>query len=130
MILHSTLFGEEVECAESDRVEALGGYRIHVEFEDGTAGEIDLSDRLFGPVFEPLRDENEFRKVVVDEFGAVAWPCGADLRRTPLSTTDGRGFRLTGMGRELPIFCSRLEVSRLALSLGEQEHRVACLTSA
>jgi hypothetical protein len=61
------------------RVEALGGYRIHVEFGDGTAGEIDLSDRLFGPVFEPLRDESEFRKVMVDEFGAVAWPCGADL---------------------------------------------------
>ena len=61
------------------RVAALGGYRIYVEFEDGAAGEIDLGDRLFGPVFEPLRDESEFRKVTVDEFGAVAWPCGADL---------------------------------------------------
>ena len=61
------------------RVSALAGYRIHVEFEDGIAGEIALSDRLFGPVFEPLRDESEFRKVAVDEFGAVAWPCGADL---------------------------------------------------
>jgi hypothetical protein len=57
----------------------LAGYRIHVEFEDGTAGEIDLGDRLFGPVFEPLRDERGFRKATVDEFGAVAWPCGADL---------------------------------------------------
>jgi hypothetical protein len=61
------------------RVTALGGYRLHVEFDDGTMGEIDLSDRLFGPVFEPLRDEAEFNKVVVDEFGAIAWPCGADL---------------------------------------------------
>ena len=61
------------------RVNALDGYRIYVEFEDGTAGEIDLSDRLFGPVFEPLRDESEFRKVAVDAFGAIAWPCGADL---------------------------------------------------
>lgn len=61
------------------RVSVLSGYRIYVEFEDGTAGEIDLSDRLFGPVFEPLQDESEFRKVAVDEFGAVAWPCGADL---------------------------------------------------
>jgi hypothetical protein len=61
------------------RVTALDGYRIHVEFDDGTAGEIDLSDRLFGPVFEPLQDESEFRKVAVDEFGAIAWPCGADL---------------------------------------------------
>ena len=61
------------------QVAALGGHHLHVEFDDGTAGEIDLSDRLFGPVFEPLRDETEFNKVTVDEFGAIAWPCGADL---------------------------------------------------
>ena len=64
---------------KASRVKALGGYRIYVEFEDGAAGEIDLSGRLFGPVFEPLRNESEFRKVAVDEFGAIAWPCGADL---------------------------------------------------
>ena len=61
------------------RVAALGGYRLHVEFDDGTAGEIELADRLFGPVFEPLRDRNEFNKVMVDEFGAIAWPCGERL---------------------------------------------------
>jgi hypothetical protein len=61
------------------QVTALSGYRLHVEFDDGTAGELDLSDRLFGPVFEPLHDEWEFKKVAVDEFGAIAWPCGADL---------------------------------------------------
>ena len=60
-------------------VAASGSYRLHVEFDDGTAGEIDVSDRLFGPVFEPLRDETEFQKVYVDEFGAIAWPAGADL---------------------------------------------------
>ena len=61
------------------RVNALSNYRLHVEFDDGTAGEIDLSNRLFGPVFEPLQDQTEFQKVFVDEFGAIAWPCGADL---------------------------------------------------
>lgn len=61
------------------RVTALSGHRLHVEFDDGTAGEIDLTDRLFGPVFEPLRDEREFNKVTIDEFGAIVWPCGADL---------------------------------------------------
>ena len=61
------------------RVLVLDGYRLHVEFDDGTAGEINLTDRLFGPVFEPLRDENEFKKASIDEFGAVCWPCGADL---------------------------------------------------
>jgi hypothetical protein len=61
------------------RVTVLSGFRLHVEFDDGTTGEINLADRLFGPVFEPLRDESEFKKVAVDEFGAIAWPCGADL---------------------------------------------------
>jgi hypothetical protein len=58
---------------------ALSGYRLSVEFEDGTAGEIDMSDRLFGPVFKPLKDPGEFQKAAIDDFGAVAWPCGADL---------------------------------------------------
>ena len=61
------------------RVTALSGYRLHVEFDDGTAGEIEMADRLFGSAFEPLRGPNEFGKVFVDEFGAIAWPCGADL---------------------------------------------------
>jgi hypothetical protein len=61
------------------RANALSGYRLHVEFDDGTSGEIEMADRLFGPAFEPLHDANEFNKVFVDEFGAVAWPCGADL---------------------------------------------------
>ena len=39
---------------KATRVSALAGYRIYVEFADGTAGEIDLSDRLFGPVFRTL----------------------------------------------------------------------------
>ena len=61
------------------RIAALSGHRLHVEFDDGTSGEIEMADRLFGPVFEPLRDPKEFDKVFVDEFGAIAWPCGADL---------------------------------------------------
>jgi hypothetical protein len=60
-------------------VHPLGGYRLAVFFEDGTKGEITLSDRLFGPVFEPLKDVHLFAQVFVDEFGAIAWPNGADL---------------------------------------------------
>ena len=61
-------------------VTALPGHRISVRFEDGTSGEVDLSGRLFGPVFEPLaEDPGLFARVFVDEFGAVCWPNGADL---------------------------------------------------
>ncbi len=55
------------------------GYRLYVEFSDGTAGVVDLSERLFGPIFQPLRDESVFKQVTLDEFGAPTWPNGADL---------------------------------------------------
>jgi hypothetical protein len=53
--------------------------RLFVRFDDGTSGEIDLSDRLFGPMFEPLHDPAFFSQVTVDEYGAPTWPNGADL---------------------------------------------------
>jgi len=58
---------------------ALPGYKIQVTFSDGLTGVVDLTDRLFGPVFEPLKDPESFGQVGVDEFGAVCWPNGADL---------------------------------------------------
>ena len=60
-------------------VQPLDGYRLDVAFADGTRGIVDLKDRLFGPVFEPLADPGLFCQVFVDEFGAVCWPNGADL---------------------------------------------------
>ena len=61
------------------KVSPLPQYRLHVEFDDGVAGTIDLSGELDGEVFHPLRDESVFRQVTVDEFGAVCWPNGPDL---------------------------------------------------
>lgn len=61
------------------RVEARSGWRLYIEFADGTCGEVVLEDRLFGPVFEPLRDPAVFAQVTLDEFGAPCWPNGADL---------------------------------------------------
>ncbi|MCG6656226.1 DUF2442 domain-containing protein [Halomonas campisalis] len=61
------------------RVEALSGYRLRVVFDDGREGEVSLADRLFGPMFEPLRDPVFFGQVSIDEFGVVCWPNGADL---------------------------------------------------
>jgi hypothetical protein len=54
-------------------------YRLDVEFSDGLRGEVSLKDRLFGPLFVPLRDPALFAQAAVDEFGAVCWPNGADL---------------------------------------------------
>jgi hypothetical protein len=60
-------------------VKAHPEWTLEIAFSDGTRGTIDLKDRLFGPVFEPLRDPNFFAQVRVDEFGAICWPNGADL---------------------------------------------------
>ncbi|MCI0333334.1 MAG: DUF2442 domain-containing protein [Planctomycetes bacterium] len=60
-------------------VHPLEDYRLSITFDDGTQGEVALRERLFGPVFEPLRDPAVFRQVFVDDFGAIAWPNGADL---------------------------------------------------
>ena len=61
------------------RVGALANYRLEIEFEDGVYGTMNISDRLFGEMFEPLRDEAVFGQVFVDEFGTISWPNGADL---------------------------------------------------
>ena len=55
-------------------------YTIWVKFEDGAEGEVDLTNELYGPVFEPLKDIAYFRQVRVDpELGTIVWPNGADL---------------------------------------------------
>jgi len=61
--------------------EPLGDYRLHLRFEDGVQGWIDLAPLIsFHGVFEPLKDPAYFAQVRVDpELGTVAWPNGADL---------------------------------------------------
>ena len=62
-------------------VEPLPKYRLRVRFDDGTQGELDVQSHIsFTGVFEPLLDENEFRKVRVNgEIGTIEWPNGVDL---------------------------------------------------
>ncbi len=62
-------------------VEVLHDFVLGVTFDDGTVGEVDLLPHLWGPVFEPLRDNPElFAQVRVDEEdGTIVWPSGADV---------------------------------------------------
>ena len=58
----------------------ISNFKIWVSFDDGSSGEVDLSNSLNGPIFEPLKDVKMFAKVVVDpELETVVWPNGADL---------------------------------------------------
>jgi len=62
------------------KVSPLPQYRLHVEFDDGVSGTVEIFPRLSGPVFEKLHDEAVFRQVTIDEeTGAVCWPGGPDL---------------------------------------------------
>ncbi len=72
-------------------VRALDGFRLSIGFDDGKQGTVALESRLFGPVFEPLRDSSKFQQVFIDEFGAVAWPTGADLAPDALYETISSG---------------------------------------
>jgi hypothetical protein len=60
---------------------SLGGYRLHLRFEDGKEGEVDVARLItFHGIFEPLKDPAYFARVRVDpELGSVVWPNGADL---------------------------------------------------
>ena len=53
-------------------------YRIHVVFSDRTEATVDFSSWLQGPVFEPLKDVEYFKRFFVDG-GTVVWPNGADI---------------------------------------------------
>jgi hypothetical protein len=54
-------------------------YVLHLVFDDGLEGEVDLSPYLQrGPIFSPLADPSYFIQFAV-EGGTVAWPNGADI---------------------------------------------------
>jgi Protein of unknown function (DUF2442) len=53
---------------------------IEITFADGTHGEVEVIQRMSGPVFAEARTPEGFAAVKVDpELGTVVWPGGADL---------------------------------------------------
>ena len=61
-------------------VRVLSGYRLFIVFNNGESGEVDLSRRLTGAVFSPLKDLTLFATAYHHpELETVAWANGADL---------------------------------------------------
>jgi hypothetical protein len=53
---------------------------LRLTFTDGLIGELDVRDRMRGPVFAQARTPGGFAQVTVDaETGTIVWPGGADL---------------------------------------------------
>jgi len=62
-------------------VEVLAGFVLRLSFDDGSTRDVDIEGLLRGPIFEPLRKDQElFNQVEVDdELGTIVWPNGADI---------------------------------------------------
>lgn len=60
------------------RAEYAGQYRIKLTFDDGLTGVVDFRSLLRGPVFEPLKKIEYFRKFRLQGC-TVEWPNGADI---------------------------------------------------
>ena len=60
------------------RAEYVAGHRVHVWFNDGLHGEVDLGNALDGPIFEPLKDVAQFKQFRL-EGHTLAWDNGADF---------------------------------------------------
>lgn len=60
--------------------EATADHCLRLRFSDGVIKEVYVKPLLRGPIFEPLKDADYFRKVRLDpRAGTVVWPNGADF---------------------------------------------------
>ena len=75
-------------------VEPREGYTIWIRFNDGQAGEIDLSDLAGKGVFRAWLDRKFFESVHLPSYRSVSWPGELDL------CADMLYMRLTGKSYE------------------------------
>ena len=55
-------------------------YIIHLRFSDGTEGDIDLQDELYGELFESLKNQSLFKDFTIHpDFHTLSWHNGADF---------------------------------------------------
>ncbi len=58
----------------------LADYRLRLNFSNGSVREVDLESELSGEIFEPLRNVELFKQVVVNpDTNTIEWPNGADF---------------------------------------------------
>ena len=81
------------------KAEYIEEYRIQIAFNNGASGVVDLTDTLWGAMFEKLKDYNIFRKFEVsDVVHTIRWENDADLapeylyeKMVEQSTVNGHG---------------------------------------
>ena len=63
---------------EITKVEYLEGYKLRIQFNNGEIRIADLEASLHGPVFETLKNVEEFRRFSIP-FNTIQWENGADF---------------------------------------------------
>jgi len=71
--------------AKAVQVEAVEPGVLHVEWDNGDSGVLDVRHLLERDRFWRLRQFRYFRQVGIDELGALCWPDGEDLAPDGLS---------------------------------------------
>ena len=102
----SDRFGADSDWLEPVSIEARSGYRIWIQYNDGTSGEVDLSHLAGKGVFAAWNDRRFFESVRLAEGGGIAW--GKDLELCP----DDIYMRLTGKSVEELMPGAREQVDR------------------
>lgn len=65
-------------------IKPLKNYKLHLKYNDGVEGDIDLSDLVGKGVFDKFKDVEFFNSVRISESGAPAWDNDLDI--DPLNT--------------------------------------------
>lgn len=52
---------------------------VHLEFEDDSTKDIDLSPMMRGPIFDEIIENPELFHQMMIRGGTIAWPNGADI---------------------------------------------------
>jgi hypothetical protein len=61
------------------KVKVLPRYRLHLEFDDGASGTVDLSEKVGKGVFAAWRDPFFFEQVAIGSAGELVWGDKIDL---------------------------------------------------
>lgn len=58
----------------------LDNYRLHLTFNSGESGIVDLQDLVFKyKAAAPLREITNFKDFTLDEWSTITWDCGFDV---------------------------------------------------
>ena len=60
-------------------INPLPHYKLHIKFNDGVEGDLDLNELVGKGVFEKFNDVNFFNKVWIGETGAPTWEDELDI---------------------------------------------------